>query len=117
MRIVVVMTLTLLATGCISQQSRPPQVVAAGGLVFPTAAAEQHVEGYVVVAYDVGVDGAVSNVRVLESDPPGLFDEAALNAVRRWRFQPAVAHGELVVTHGLTSRVDFKLGESEDYVR
>lgn len=117
MRIVGVMALVLLATSCMSQPSRPPQVISAGGLVFPAAAAEQHIEGHVVVAYDVSVDGTVENAQVLESDPPGLFDEAALNAVRLWRFQSAVAHGELVVARGLTSRVDFKLGESAAYVR
>jgi TonB family protein len=117
MRNLVVTALVLLVTGCISQPSRPPQIAAAGGLEFPPAAAAQRVEGYVLVVYDVGVDGTVANARVVESDPPGVFDEAALKAVSNWRFQPAVERGEIVPAQGLTSRVDFKLGESEAYVR
>ena len=116
-RVVVVMTLGLLATGCVSQPSREAQVVAAGGLVFPGSAAEHDVEGYVVVSYDVTIEGTVVNARVLESAPPQIFDDAALHAVNSWRFQPAVEKGEIVAVHGMTSRLDFKLGESEAYVR
>lgn len=114
---VIVVALVLLVSGCMTQASRPPQIMAAGGLVYPADAAAQHVEGYVIVAYDVTADGTVADARVVESVPPGTFDEAALKAVRSWHFQPAVRHGETVVAHGLKSRVAFKLGESEDYAR
>jgi TonB family protein len=117
MRTLVVASLVLLVAGCMSQPSRPPQIMAAGGLDFPAAAAAQRVEGYVVVGYDVGVDGTVANAHVVESNPPGLFDEAAVKAVSGWRFQPAVERGEAVAARGLTSRVEFKLGESEEYAR
>jgi protein TonB len=108
--------LLLLVTACATQPSRPPEVLAAGGVVYPPTALAQHIEGYAVVGYDVTVDGTVTNAEVIESMPQGVFDEAALKAVRGWRFKPAVRNGEPVQFHW-TSPVRFKLGESEDYVR
>jgi TonB family protein len=112
----VAVALLVFVTGCMTQPNRPPQVTSAGGIVFPPEAAAQHIEGYAVVGYDVTVDGTVTNAEVIESVPPGVFDEAALTAVRSWRFQPAVSKGEPIQFH-LTSHVRFKLGESEDYAR
>jgi protein TonB len=47
--------------------------------------------GDVVVEMQVGADGAVTQARVVESNPRGLFDEAALDAARRWRYPPGSA--------------------------
>ena len=113
---VFVIALVLLLTGCITQPNRPPEAVKLGGVVFPAAAAAQHSEGYVRVSYDVTVDGTVENPQVVESVPAGVFDEAALAAVRTWRFQPAVQNGK-PVPFRLESPVRFKLGDSDEYAR
>jgi periplasmic protein TonB len=105
----------LVLVGCAST-SRPPELVSAGGVVYPVEAKDKKVEGYVRVAYDVSVDGSVTNVRVVDSNPPGVFDEAAVAAVRGWRFHPAIDNGKPAVKE-LVSRVNFKLGESESYAR
>jgi len=47
----------------------------------------------VTVAYTVDVEGKTQNVRVVSSEPPGVFDRAATSAVRRWRFEPATVDG------------------------
>jgi TonB family protein len=105
-----------LVTGCMTQQTRPPQPLKLGGQVYPEQAAAQRVEGYVVVSYDVTVDGTTENARVVESFPALVFDEAALTAVRGWRFQPAIDHGR-TIPFRLESTVRFKLGESQEYAR
>ena len=107
----------LLVAACMSSPNRPPEVLSVSGVVFPESAHLKKVEGYVRVEYDVTVDGTVANPRVIESVPEGVFDEAALNAVRSWKFHPAVRDGQAVESKGLVSRLDFKLGESEDYAR
>jgi protein TonB len=91
--------------------------MSAGGMVYPESAHEKKVEGYVRVQYDVTIDGTVANPHVIESVPPGMFDDAALNAVRSWKFHPAIHDGKVVEAKDLVSRLDFKLGESEDYAR
>ena len=46
------------------------------------------VGGEVRVRITVDMDGKVKSATVVNSTPSGVFDEAALNAVRRWRFRP-----------------------------
>jgi TonB family protein len=43
----------------------------------------------VTVAFEVNESGAVENVRVVSSDPPGVFDSAVIRAISRWRYAPA----------------------------
>jgi TonB family protein len=116
-RIVFFLGVAVFVVGCLSATNRPPEVLSAGGLVYPEQAYKQKIEGVVRVAYDVTVDGTVENARVVESNPPGVFDAAALDAVRKWRFHPAVRNGKPVATQDMVSPVKFKLGESEAYAR
>ena len=52
--------------------------------------------GTVRVQVQVGVDGAPTDVSVLESSNSRDLDRAALDAVRRWRFRPAQHDGQAV---------------------
>lgn len=58
---------------------------------YPADALRAGTSGEVLVEFTVGVDGAVSNARVVRADPPRIFDREALAAVRRWRFEPVPA--------------------------
>ena len=64
-------------------QSRPP-------LEYPAEAAKNGIKGYVIINILIAKDGSVEIAKVLESQPAGVFDNAALNAVRSWRFSPAM---------------------------
>jgi protein TonB len=50
------------------------------------------VQGVVIVEILVDPNGDVADVRVLRSIP--LLDEAAVEAVRQWRFMPTLMNGE-----------------------
>lgn len=54
---------------------------------FPPRARALGQAGHVTVSFVVDVDGSVQDVSVVESEPGGVFDEAALTAVRTWRFE------------------------------
>ena len=58
---------------------------------YPPDALRSGTSGEVQVEFTVGVDGSVSAVRVVRADPPRVFDREAINAVRRWRFEPVPA--------------------------
>ncbi|MFT4979086.1 MAG: protein TonB [Myxococcota bacterium] len=62
----------------------------------PARARAKGIEGLVVVSLLIGVDGRVQDVRVTESRPPGVFDDAVRAAVRQWRFEPAMYQGQPV---------------------
>ncbi len=68
--------------------NRPP--------AYPRSAAKMGITGTVTLKLLVTAGGEVKNIRVLTSSPPGVFDEAALNAVRRWMFSPATYQGQPV---------------------
>ena len=54
--------------------------------------------GYVVVSFDINERGRVSNVSVVESKPRGIFDDAALVAVRKWVYEPRKENGVAVTS-------------------
>jgi protein TonB len=55
---------------------------------YPREAYREGTSGEVQVEFTVGTDGSVTSARVVRADPPRVFDREALNAVKRWKFQP-----------------------------
>lgn len=55
---------------------------------YPPDALRSGQGGEVLVEFTINPDGSVSNARVVRADPPRVFDREAVNAVRRWRFEP-----------------------------
>jgi protein TonB len=74
--------------------------------VYPRLAQDARVEGRVILEAVIGMDGRVQDVRILRSKP--LLDQAAMDAVRQWRFTPTLLNGTPVPVI-LTVTVDFKL--------
>lgn len=62
--------------------------------VYPEIARISRVEGTVVLEAVLDRTGRVSQVRVVRSHP--LLDQAAIDAVRQWRYTPSVFHGQPV---------------------
>ena len=60
---------------------------------FPAEAQAKGISGIVTLGYTVDVEGKTQNVRVESAEPPGVFDKAAMSAVRRWRYEPATVDG------------------------
>jgi protein TonB len=55
---------------------------------YPPEALRAGTSGEVLVEITVGTDGSVTSARVVRATPPRVFDREALNAVRRWKFEP-----------------------------
>jgi len=103
--------------GCLTNPHQPPLLLRGDTLAFPAAARAAGIEGVVRVRYDVDVEGRVRSAVIVSAEPSGVFEAAALQAVRSWRFRPGRRAGELVVTQGLVSTLRFAYGESDDYPR
>lgn len=58
---------------------------------YPPEALRSGTAGEVLVEITVGTDGSVTNARVLRATPARVFDREALNATKRWRFEPVSA--------------------------
>lgn len=76
--------------------------------VYPAKAKRPGVKGQVTLAIVVRADGSVANrPRVVAAHPAGRgFEEAAVDAVQRWRFKPAIRGGRPVAS-SLRIDVDF----------
>ena len=61
---------------------------------YPMSALSRGIEGFVVVRFIVTESGSVRDPEVLRSDPPNIFDRAALRAVLRFKYQPQFADGK-----------------------
>jgi TonB family protein len=64
--------------------------------------------GHVLVKFDLDAAGRSSNVAVVESNPAGLKDEAVLRHIRRSRFRPQMANGELVARNELALQFNYR---------
>jgi len=61
--------------------------------VYPAGSKSQRIQGEVILAGAVGTDGRVHNLEVLVS-PSELLAESAIDAVKKWQFEPFTFHGE-----------------------
>ena len=76
--------------------------------VYPAIAQSARVEGVVILEAVIDVQGRVESARILRSIP--LLDQAALDAVRQWRFTAARLNGDAVPVV-MTVTVNFTLHE------
>ncbi len=76
--------------------------------VYPAIAQSARVEGVVILEAVIDTQGRVESARILRSIP--LLDQAALDAVRQWRFTAARLNGDAVPVV-MTVTVNFTLHE------
>ena len=72
-----------------------PRAVYQPAPVYPAALRSRKIEGVVSIIFVVGPDGRVTNAKVEKSSDPA-FDKPALDAVRKWKFEPGVKEGRKV---------------------
>ena len=84
----------------------PPQLEKFVAATYPPELLRRGVKGAVVVQLVVQRDGAVGDVKVVDSSDPG-FDDAAISAAKRLRFKPAT-RGEETVSVAIRFRFRFR---------
>lgn len=80
--------------------------------VYPGDAIRKGLEGFVTLQIDIAADGSVTAARVIDSEPGRVFDSAALRAVYRSRFAPAIEQGQAVPGR-VVQTVYFKLEDEQ----
>jgi TonB family protein len=78
----------ILASGLKRLRGPPPD--------YPPTALAQRITGDVTLEFTVDTSGEPRDVHVVEATPPGVFDQAAVNAVRHWRYAPVLVNGAAV---------------------
>ena len=89
-----------------ARKAVPARLIQSAPAQYPPMARQIRVEGEVVISLDVDTSGKVSAARAV-SGPP-ILRTAALDAVRRWKYQPATLGDKPVVSTEVV-KVQFKL--------
>src|SRR5271156_2624122 len=80
--------------------------------LYPESAQERGIEGYVLLEFTVTETGATADPVIIESQPTGIFDDAAKKAVLKFKYKPRVENGRPVrvehVQHVITFKLDKK---------
>jgi TonB family protein len=63
---------------------------------YPLDARTRGIEGWVDVEFTITADGTTRDLVVRDSKPKRVFERSALEALRRWRFEPIIRNGEAV---------------------
>jgi protein TonB len=76
---------------------------------YPPRAASRNIEGWVLVRFTITPAGTVRDATVVAAQPKGYFEDAALKAISRWRYNPKVEGGVAVERVGMQVKLSFNL--------
>ena len=75
---------------------------------FPIDARQRGIVGWVDLQFVVNTDGSVGELTIVGAQPVGIFEQAALDAVRRWHYAPVVRAGQ-AISQRTRMRVRFQM--------
>lgn len=75
---------------------------------YPPRARQRGIEGWVEVEFTITPLGTVQDPKILRASPSGIFEQAVLRAVRRWRYNPRIKDG-VAVSRTERTRLRFEL--------
>jgi len=76
--------------------------------VYPSRALSRGLEGYVIVEFTVTRSGTTRDVVVVESTST-LFERAAVEAAKKFKYKPRVIDGEAVEVDGVRNKITFEI--------
>ena len=76
---------------------------------YPSRAQQRGIEGWVLLEFTISPSGTVADPKVIDADPKGIFDDAALKAIARWKYNPKVENGVAVERRGIRIQLTFEL--------
>ena len=85
-----------------------PKLVSSVPPVYPQLAAANHVEGEVKIQAEINASGKVTSTKVISG--PILLRSAAVDAVRQWKYSPAMLDGKAISTQYVVM-VRFRLNQ------
>lgn len=76
---------------------------------YPPRALSRGIEGWVVVQFTITGTGTVKDAIVVDAKPKGIFDDAAIKAILRYRYNPKIEGGVAVERVGVRQKISFAL--------
>jgi protein TonB len=79
---------------------------------YPQRALSRGIEGWVQVQFTISETGAVIDPVVIDASPKGMFDDAAIKAISRWRYNPKIEGAVAVQRVGVQTIIRFTLEDN-----
>ncbi|MDE3210494.1 MAG: M56 family metallopeptidase [Pseudomonadota bacterium] len=91
----------------------PPAPIRVRQPVYPQVALQRGIEGQVVVEFSLTSNGGVTDLRLVRAAPAGVFEQAALDAMRGWRYGlPGAAAASRRYRQTIDFTLDAKSGDA-----
>ena len=91
-----------------SSQTADVQILSKTDPQFPDAAKKKNITGYVRVQITIDQSSSIKSIDVLEANPEGYFEAAAIDSIKNWKFSTAYQNGAPVEST-IKRRIEFKL--------
>lgn len=78
---------------------------------YPPRAQRRRLEGHVVLSFTIDATGHTKEIKVVSASPEGVFEQEAIRALSKWKYQPQLVDGKGVAQTGQTVNIEFKMGK------
>lgn len=80
---------------------------------YPRRAAQKSIEGFVDLEFTVTKLGTTKDVTVIYAEPANVFNSAAINSVKKYKYRPKVEDGKPIDVPGVQIRVTFEMAKKD----
>jgi len=95
------------------ESGKDPQPTYRAATDYPPKQYQDGVEGDVELSFALTAEGEPLNVRVVKATPPDVFNAAATESFKKWRFTPMIRDGQPVPSEGHRFTLAFRLGRAK----
>lgn len=88
---------------------REPQVLLKPEDIYPRQARKDAIEGFVLLNALISVSGSIIEFEILGAQPEGVFEDAVIDSLHRWRFSPAEDGNGRPMEFWKRLKIDFEL--------
>ena len=78
---------------------------------YPSRALSRGIEGWVLLEFAIDPIGQAIDLVVIDADPQGVFNRAAINAVKKWKYRPMVENGKPTIRPGVRQLISFQIAK------
>jgi protein TonB len=78
---------------------------------YPIVAVRDGIEGWVKLRFDINALGGVTNIEIIDAEPKRVFNNAAKQALKKWKYRAKSTAGNSVAQQGLTVQLDFNIDQ------
>jgi protein TonB len=80
---------------------------------YPINAAQKGIEGWVKLTFNINKRGEVTHIKVIDSTPKRVFDKAAKQALKKWKYRAKKENGVTMEQQNLMIQLDFTMEKQQ----